>query len=46
MTHDSALEAGFDDLAGASVMKGAGFKAVFLAATMSPPGIEPPLELR
>lgn len=36
----------FDDLAGAGIMRAAGFKAVFLAATMSPPGIEPPLELR
>jgi hypothetical protein len=46
MTHDSSLEAGFDDLTGAGIMKGAGFRAVFIAATMSPPGIEPPLELR
>ena len=26
--------------------RAAGFEAVFVAATMSPPGIEPPLELR
>ncbi|WP_219509036.1 hypothetical protein [Nonomuraea ceibae] len=36
----------FDDLTGASIMRAANFKAVFVAATMSPPGIEPPLELR
>jgi hypothetical protein len=28
------------------LMRKAGFSAVFIAATMSPPGIEPPLELR
>jgi transcriptional regulator with XRE-family HTH domain len=33
----------FDDLTGARIMKAAGFAAVFIAATMSPPGIEPPL---
>jgi hypothetical protein len=38
--------ADFDDLTGAGIMRAAGFKAVFMAATMSPPGIEPPLELR
>ncbi|MEU0519928.1 hypothetical protein [Streptosporangium sp. NPDC006007] len=38
--------AGFDDLTGAGIMRAADFKAVFIAATMSPPGIEPPLELR
>ncbi|MEV4800781.1 hypothetical protein AB0K18_12275 [Nonomuraea sp. NPDC049421] len=36
----------FDDLTGANIMRAANFKAVFIAATMSPPGIEPPLELR
>jgi hypothetical protein len=46
MTQDSNLAVGFDDLTGASIMKGAGFRAIFIAATMSPPGIEPPLELR
>jgi hypothetical protein len=38
--------AGFDDLTGAEIMHNAEFSAVFIAATMSPPGIEPPLELR
>jgi hypothetical protein len=46
MTKGSALEVGFEDLTGAGIMTKAGFKAVFIAATMSPPGIEPPLELR
>ncbi|MBB2744679.1 UNVERIFIED_ORG: hypothetical protein FHR35_004528 [Microbispora rosea subsp. rosea] len=47
MTKDSNLEVGsFDDLTGAGIMRAADFKAVFIAATMSPPGIEPPLELR
>jgi hypothetical protein len=36
----------FDDLTGAKIMRAAGFQAVFIAATMSPPGIEPPLDLR
>lgn len=36
----------FDDLTGAKIMRAAGFEAIFIAATMSPPGIEPPLELR
>jgi transcriptional regulator with XRE-family HTH domain len=36
----------FDDLVGAKVMQAAEFEAVFIASTMSPPGIEPPLELR
>ena len=36
----------FDDLTGADIMRAAEFEAVFVAATMSPPGIEPPLELR
>jgi hypothetical protein len=36
----------FDDLTGAQIMRKAEFSAVFIAATMSPPGIEPPLELR
>jgi hypothetical protein len=47
MTKGSMLEAdSFDDLTGARIMTAAGFKAVFIAATMSPPGIQPPLELR
>jgi hypothetical protein len=36
----------FDDLTGAQIMLRADLSAVFIAATMSPPGIEPPLELR
>ncbi|MBF6333202.1 helix-turn-helix domain-containing protein [Nocardia transvalensis] len=36
----------FDDLTGAKIMRAAGLRAVFIAATMNPPGIEPPLELR
>ncbi len=36
----------FDDLTGAKIMRNAGLEAIFIAATMSPPGIEPPLELR
>jgi hypothetical protein len=36
----------FDDLTGAQIIRKADFAAVFIAATMSPPGIEPPLELR
>jgi hypothetical protein len=47
MTKNTDLEVGsFDDLTGAGIMRDAGFAAVFIAATMSPPGIEPPLELR
>ncbi|GAA3127198.1 hypothetical protein [Streptosporangium carneum] len=47
MTKGRNLEvASFDDLTGAGIMRAADFKAVFIAATMSPPGIEPPLELR
>ncbi|MER6943418.1 hypothetical protein ABT294_05275 [Nonomuraea sp. NPDC000554] len=47
MTKGRELEvASFDDLTGAGIMRAADFKAVFIAATMSPPGIEPPLELR
>jgi hypothetical protein len=46
MTKGSDLEVAFEDLTGAGIMTDAGFKAVFIAATMSPPGIEPPLELR
>jgi transcriptional regulator with XRE-family HTH domain len=38
--------ASFDDLTGAQIMRKADFSAVFIAATMSPPGIELPLELR
>ncbi|MFE6610187.1 hypothetical protein [Amycolatopsis sp. NPDC057786] len=36
----------FDDLAGAQNLRKVDFSAIFIAATMSPPGIEPPLELR
>ena len=36
----------FDDLTGAEIMRNAGFAAVFMAATMGPPGIEPPVEVR
>lgn len=36
----------FDDLTGADIMRAAHLEAVFIAATMNPPGIEPPLELR
>jgi len=47
MTKGRDLEvSSFDDLTAANIMRAAGFDAVFVAATMSPPGIEPPLELR
>jgi transcriptional regulator with XRE-family HTH domain len=47
MTKGSDLEVdSFDDLTGARIMRAADFAAVFIAATMNPPGIEPPLELR
>ncbi|WP_034266607.1 hypothetical protein [Actinospica robiniae] len=47
MTKDTDLKVdSFDDLTGAKIMRAADFEAVFIAATMSPPGIEPPLELR
>ena len=47
MTKEESLQVSrFDQLTGAEIMKAAGFHAVFVAATMSPPGIEPPLELR
>jgi hypothetical protein len=47
MTKGSALEVtSFEELTGAGIMTDARFKAVFIAATMGPPGIEPPLELR
>ncbi|WP_280361368.1 hypothetical protein [Nocardia wallacei] len=36
----------FDELTGVKIMQAADLQAVFIAATMSPPGIEPPLELR
>lgn len=45
-TGDSLEVESFDDLTGATIMQAAKFEAVFIAATMSPPGIEPPLELR
>ncbi|RDI65716.1 hypothetical protein DFR76_10531 [Nocardia pseudobrasiliensis] len=47
MTKDRDLAVdSFDDLTGAEIMRAAKFEAVFVAATMNPPGIEPPLELR
>lgn len=47
MTTGESLEVeSFDDLTGATIMQAAKFEAVFIAATMTPPGIEPPLELR
>jgi hypothetical protein len=47
MTKDADLEvSSLDDLTGGRIMKAAGFQAIFIAATMCPPGIEPPLELR
>jgi len=47
MTRGTSLDvASFDELTGAKIMRDAGFEAVFIAATMGPPGIEPPLELR
>ncbi|MBP2357598.1 hypothetical protein JOF29_008708 [Kribbella aluminosa] len=47
MTKDLTLAVtNFDDLTGAQIVRAADFEAVFIAATMSPPGIEPPLELR
>ncbi|MGO4649544.1 hypothetical protein AB4305_32100 [Nocardia sp. 2YAB30] len=47
MTKGRDLEVGsFDELTGAKIMRAADFDAIFIAATMSPPGIEPPLELR
>lgn len=47
MTKNTELKVeSFDDLTGARIMRAADFEAVFIAATMSPPGIEPPLELR
>ncbi|MEV6598368.1 hypothetical protein AB0M36_16025 [Actinoplanes sp. NPDC051346] len=47
MTKGDLLEVdSFEDLTGAKIMRAADFEAVFIAATMSPPGIEPPLELR
>ena len=47
MTKRTNLEVvSFDDLTGAQIMRAADFSAVFIAATMGPPGIEPPLELR
>ncbi|MEV0229201.1 hypothetical protein [Nonomuraea sp. NPDC050786] len=47
MTKERDLEVeSFDNLTGAGIVRAADFTAVFIAATMSPPGIEPPLELR
>lgn len=47
MTKGNTLEVeSFEELTGAKIIQAATFEAVFIAATMSPPGIEPPLELR
>jgi hypothetical protein len=47
MTADDDPRAnGFDGLAGARNIRAVEFDAIFIAATMSSPGIEPPLELR
>jgi transcriptional regulator with XRE-family HTH domain len=47
MAKSTELKVGsFGDLTGAEIMRSAGFVSIFIAATMSPPGIEPPLELR
>jgi hypothetical protein len=47
MTKSAELKVGsFSDLTGAEIMHGPGFASIFIAATMSPPGIESPLELR
>lgn len=47
MTKGDSMEVeSFDDLTGGTIMQAAKFEAVFIAATMNPPGIEPPLELR
>ncbi|WP_214110239.1 hypothetical protein [Acrocarpospora catenulata] len=47
MTKDPDLKIeSFDQLTGAEIMRAANLSAVFIAATMNPPGIEPPLELR
>jgi hypothetical protein len=47
MTKGTNLEVdNFDELTGAQIMRAADFAAIFVAATMGPPGIEPPLELR
>jgi transcriptional regulator with XRE-family HTH domain len=47
MTKSAELKvSSFSDLTGAEIMHRAGFASIFIAATMSPPGIEPPLELR
>ncbi len=47
MTLCSDLEVtDLDELTGSKIMKAAAFEAIFIAATMNPPGIEPPLELR
>ena len=47
MTKNTGLEVGsFDDLTGAGIVRDAGFAAVFIAAAMNPPGIDPLLELR
>ncbi|NUS94162.1 MAG: hypothetical protein HOQ36_17455 [Nocardia sp.] len=47
MTKSRDLRVGnFDELIGSAIVNAADLAAVFIAATMSPPGIEPPLELR
>jgi hypothetical protein len=43
---DDLVVKDFDGLTGGRIMDAANFSAVFIAATMAPPGIEPPLELR
>lgn len=43
---DDLVARDFNDITGGRIMEAANFEAVFVAATMSPPGIEPPLELR
>jgi hypothetical protein len=43
---DDLVVRDFDGLTGGRIMDAANFSAVFIAATMAPPGIEPPLELR
>lgn len=45
-TGGEARASSFEDLTGARIMHAAEFSAIFIAATMNPPGIEPPLELR
>lgn len=46
MIKGSDVEVDFEDLTSAGIMTAVRFKAVLIAATMSTPGIESPLELR